>query len=184
MEINGITFENWAAASANIANGMSIEEVCQILRTEIPVWEDTNTQWGEKLADLMTSDMNMAMKYGEIFQNPKVGKFANVGETVSMDDVLKEVPDYDTFMKITMHQSKATKVGLDAGTIITEYGLTLQQWGQVGMHYSSWVKDKIHEENATPEEMEMFNDSDKKWAAHFEDFYKEQEANLGEDIDF
>lgn len=184
--INGISFEDWAAASANIANGMSGEEVYKILGIEAPVWEDTNKKWGEKMADLDSGDPEMknARKFAEIFQNPKVGKFANAGNTASMGDTLKLVPDFDTFTKISVHQSKAAEVGLDPGEVIANYGLSLQQWGQVAMHYSNWVKEKIHEENATPEEREIFNTSDQKWEAHFEEMYKDKKVDLGDDINF
>lgn len=184
MKINGIGFEDWAAAAANIAHGMPEEEVCKILGIEMPVWADTNVQWGEKMADLMASDMEIAMKYGEIFQNPKVGKFANVGDTTNMEEVLQKVPDWDTFVKITEHQSKAAEVGLDAGEIIDGYGLSLQQWGQVGMHYSNWVKENIQDGNASEEDLKMFNTANLKWQAYFEEFYKDKGVDLGEDIDF
>lgn len=182
--INGVTFEDWAAACANMAAGMSPEEVYKILGIETPVWEETNKKWGEKMADLASSNMEIAMQYAQIFQNPKVGKFANVGNTASIEDTLKLVPDYDTFTKITVHQSKASEVGLDAGQIIAEYGLSLQQWGQISGHYSNWVREKIHEGNATPEEAEMFNTADKKWYEYFEEFYKDKNVDLGDDIDF
>lgn len=176
MEINGISFEDWAAGAANIAHGMSEDEVCKVLGVELPVWSDANLKWGEKMADLMATDMSIATKYGEIFQNPKVGKFANSGETTDVSDALSIVPDIDTFMKIQIHTSKAAEVGLDAASIFLEYGLTLQQWGQLGMHYSPLLQ--THE---AAQEMAM---SVAKWTAHFDEMYKDHAAGLGDDIDF
>ena len=54
--INGVTFEDWGAASGNIAAGMSAEEVCEILGLELPVWQKTNEEWTGKLGDLMAED--------------------------------------------------------------------------------------------------------------------------------
>ncbi len=85
-KINGISFEDWAAASAHIAHGTPFEEVLKILGIEEPVWEDTNKKWGEKMADLGAKDMSIMVKYGEIFQNPKVGKFANTDSAPSIDN--------------------------------------------------------------------------------------------------
>ncbi len=85
-KINGISFEDWAAASAHIAHGTPFEEVLKILGIEESVWEDTNKKWSEKMADLGAKDMSIMVKYGEIFQNPNVGKFANANSTPSIDN--------------------------------------------------------------------------------------------------
>ncbi len=151
MEINGISFEDWAAAAANIAYGTPFEKILEILGIEEAVWEDTNKKWGEKLGDLMASDMQVATKYAEIFSNPKVGKFAEADTgTASIEETLKIAPDYDTYMKIFMHQSKAAEVGLDPGEILAEYGLNIGQWGQLNSHWSEWVRVNINE-NEDPE---------------------------------
>ncbi|MBS9767221.1 MAG: hypothetical protein KGV44_06750 [Flavobacteriaceae bacterium] len=183
-KINGISFEDWAAAAANIAHGMPFEEILKILEIEEPVWEDTNKQWGEKMADLMSSNMEVAVKYGEIFQNPKVGKFANAGSgsMPSLEDTLKLVPDYDTFVKISEHQSAGYAVGLDAGEIIESYGLSVGQWGQISSYWSGWVRENINEKE-DPEAMAQLS-AHEKWSAYFEDFYKDKKVDLGDDIDF
>jgi len=41
--INGVTFEDWGAACGNIAQGMTAEEVCEILGLELPVWQKTTS---------------------------------------------------------------------------------------------------------------------------------------------
>lgn len=77
-KINGISFEDWAAACAHLAQGMPESEVIATLGIETPVWQDTNDQWTNKLGDLMAQDMNVATQYGEIFANPKVGNLQEV----------------------------------------------------------------------------------------------------------
>ncbi|PID67819.1 MAG: hypothetical protein CR968_04730 [Flavobacteriia bacterium] len=181
-QINGISFEDWAAACANIAHGTPFEQVLTILGIEEPVWEDTNKKWGEKLADLGAKDMNIMVKYGEIFQNPKVGKFANSDLTPGMDDVLKIVPDYDTFVKISEHQSAGAAIGLDPGEIIASYGLSLGQWGQIGGYWSGWVKENIHDKE-DPEAIAQL-EAHNKWSDYFKEFYKDQKVDLGDGIDF
>ncbi len=181
-QINGISFEDWAAACANIAHGTPFEQVLTILGIEEPVWEDTNRKWGEKLADLGAKDMSIMVKYGEIFQNPKVGKFAGSDLTPSMDDVLKIVPDYDTFVKISEHQSAGAAIGLDPGEIIASYGLSLGQWGQIGGYWSGWIKENIHDKE-DPEAIAQL-EAHNKWSDYFKEFYKDQKVDLGDDIGF
>lgn len=182
MEINGIGFEDWAAAAANIAHGMSLEEVCKILGIETPVWEETNKQWGEKMADLMASDMNIAMKYGEIFQNPKVGKFANAGSTTSTEEVLAKIPTMDAYMKIQKQIQYAHEVGIDVD-LEREYNITMQEYGQLNMHFSKWVQENLHTDN-NAEAMAEYNEADEKWDAYWKKFYQDKGTDLGEDIDF
>lgn len=185
--INGIDFKNWAAACAHIANGMSGEEVCKTLQVEMPVWEEANLKWGEKLADLMTADMNVATEYAEIFANPNVGKFASSEAVADIDETLKKVPDYDTYQKITWHFSKASEVGADGVGIIESYGLTMQQWGQIGMHYSNEYKEKIGLDDNGNFDEDYSNYTTQimqKWENYWEDHYKNQNTDLAGDIDF
>ena len=105
-EINGISFENWAAACSHLAQGMPENEVIKILDIEMPVWQDTNEQWGKKLGDLMAEDMNVAVVYGEIFANPKVGKFASGNSGIkSGSEILALVPDWEAYQKVFFHLS-------------------------------------------------------------------------------
>ncbi len=69
--INGVTFEDWACACGNLAQGMSEDEICKTLGVEMPVWSKTNDEWMGKLGDLMAADMNVATQYGDLFANPK-----------------------------------------------------------------------------------------------------------------
>jgi len=185
-EINGITFENWAAACAHLAQGTPENEVIQVLGLEMPVWQDTNEQWGKKLGDLMAEDMNVATVYGEIFANPKVGKFASNDAVVkSGNDVLEIVPDWDTYQKIFFHMSVASEHGLDGAVILEEYGLDLGKWGAVGMEYMNKGINSV-DSNAPDanEKFQYFSGIVQKWENHWKDFYKDNAIDLSDDIDF
>ncbi len=189
--INGIDFTNWAAACAHLTQGMSEGEISKILGIEIPVWQETTEKWAARLGDLMAEDMNVATQYGDIFANPKVGKFANAGtDTPSLDEVLQLVPDYNAYKKIFWHQSVAAKYGIDAVTIIESYDLNLQTWSQLNMHYMKWHNEYMNiqlgesdpeEYNRRYEEILGIEDT---WRKHWEAHYKENAVDLGGDIDF
>ncbi len=185
--INGISFENWAAASAHIAQGMDINKVCNILGVELPVWEEANKKWGDELGRIMSEDMEVAMKYGQIFTNPKVGKFAEVDATSSIEDLLKKVPDYDTYSRIFWHQSIGSDHGIDPATILEEdYEMTLTEWSQASMHWSTIINEKM-QNHLSPEYEEWFQketEYSEKWQNHFNKLYKDKDVDLANDIDF
>lgn len=128
--INGVTFEEYAAACGNLAQGMPEAQVIEILGLEKPVWDETLDRWNDRLGELMTEDMDYATRYGELFANPKAGRFAQV-ETTAMDagELLQLVPDYETYQKIFWHQSVAASHGIDPVTVLEGYGIDLGKWG-------------------------------------------------------
>jgi len=185
--INGVTFEDWGAASGNLAAGMPVEEVCEVLGIELPVWQKTNEEWTNKLGDLMAQDMNIATQYGGYFTNPKVGKFAGASAAISnLDSLLEKVPNQDTYQKIFFHQSIASEHGIDPTTIIDEYGFNLQEWSQLSGHYSKEFHSDMSD-HSSPEYMERYREHTaiiEKWQKHWEEHYKNDSVDLGGDIDF
>lgn len=193
--INGISFEDWAAACAHLANGTSQEEVLETLGIELPVWQQTNELWMGKLGDLMAEDMNIATTYGEIFANPKVGKFANAKmdnqqQERTLQQLLDFVPDLDSYKKIFWQQSIASDYGIDSVTVIQDNGLNLQEWGQINMYFINWFNDYLNSTllNSNPDEykarFELSTEIDNKWENYWMDFYKDQAVDLADDIEF
>jgi len=185
--INGVTFEDWGAACGNIAQGMTAEEVCEILGLELPVWQKTNDEWAGKLGDIMAQDMNMATVYGGFFTNPKVGKFAGVvqDEGSSLDNLLEKVPDFDAYQKIFSHQSIASEHGVDAVSILEEYDLNLHNWSQLGMHYSKYANPDF--DHTSPEYEQRYREVSgliDKWDKYYKAHYKNDAVDLAGDIDF
>ncbi|WBX99496.1 DUF6620 family protein [Chryseobacterium gambrini] len=186
--INGITFEDWACACANLAAGMPENEVLNVLGIELPVWQKTSDEWSAKLGDMMAQDMSIATKYGEYFTNPKQGKFARVNSnTMLLADALAIVSDFDTYQKIFWQMSKGAEVGIDGIQILQTYGLTLQSWSSVGQHYSQ-LQQQMMDENLSPEELKRNYDAltqtSEKWQNHWDQHYKDSKADLAGDIDF
>ncbi|MFS4416595.1 DUF6620 family protein [Maribacter sp. 2307ULW6-5] len=184
--INGVTFEDWGAACGNLAAGMSEEEVCKVLGIELPVWQKTNEEWSNKLGDLMAEDMSVATTYGNFFTNPKVGKFAGESADVpSLEDLLAKFPDYDSYLKVSVHQTQASQHGVDPTSVIESYGLNLQTWGQLNMHYMDWYHNYV--QNGTEGAGERHKELEAlrtKWETLFKEEYKNDAVDLGGDIDF
>ena len=184
--INGITFENWAAACGNLAQGMPETQMLEVLGIEKPIWDDTNEKWTNQLGDLMTADINFANKYGEIFAQPKVGKFASADTPASgIEALLQIVPDFDSYQKIFWQQSVASKHGVDPTSVIEAYGLDIGKWGTLNMHYMNQgfngldPEDPDYNEKSTEIRRIMT-----KWENHWKEHYAEDATNLSDDIDF
>lgn len=184
-KINGISFEDWAAACAHLAQGMPESEVIATLGIETPVWQDTNDQWTNKLGDLMAQDMNVATQYGEIFANPKVGKFAGSSAAQSGKEILEIVPDWETYQKIHIQVSEASNHGIDPVTVLEENGLDLGKWGAVGMEYMNKGVNSIdHNAPDANEKFQYYSSIMNKWQNHWKEHYKNHATDLSSDIDF
>ncbi len=174
--INGISFEDWAAGAAHLTHGMPEQEIADILGVELAVWHQTMELWSNKLGDLMAEDMSIATTYGEIFANPKVGKFADHNSSVTdLDTLLLTVPNYDTYQKIFWQQSVATEYGTEAQTVLEQNGLSLQSWAQLNMHYLKWHKAYLEYDKSNPDKTLIRQKElvaiEQKWRAYWHNYY-------------
>jgi predicted transcriptional regulator len=174
--IDGIGFKDWAAANAYVTRGMSKEKVAEILGVSVSAWETTDKKWSQNLKKLMRQDFSIMNTYGAVLKNPKVGKFANVGGEFSIEKLLEKVPTYDKYIEILAYSESriANKADLN---LEKAYSLTAQQWSQVSMHWSDYMKKKVwfnapHKEMiAHRAEVKKFQNYDRqltaKWKKHF-----------------
>lgn len=200
-EINGVSFRDYACASANLVGGMPLEKICEVLGIELPLWEETKDGWNNKMAELTMDDMAF---YGEVFTNPKQGKFANVeGGVGGVEEVLAKYPEWSDYLKMGSYMSAASEVGIDID-FDKEFGISLTEYSQLGGHWSAFYKEKVmdvenfdsyafEEEGGpaiTPEQEEryrVFNlhtELTNKWELHYKEKHKDQGVGLSDDIDF
>ena len=171
--INGVSFEEYASASGNMAQGMTEEQISSILGLELSVWKATLDQWNSKLGELMASNMDYAMKYGELFANPTAGRFADAASpALGLEEILPLAPDYDSYQKIFWHQAVAAGHGEDPVEILKNYALDLGKWGTLNMHYLNHQNDLLdHTAPDYAEKFEYFRQLQDKWRSHFEAQY-------------
>ena len=146
-KINGISFEDWAASCGQLTQGMSEDEVCKTLGIEAPVWQETLQKWTDRLGDMMAEDINVSVRYGEIFANPNIGPYADKGIGNSEEQWRAIVPDYQTYLKIQREMTKDSDAGGDAQTFLeSNYGLNVGQWSQIAMNMLQQQNNMSHEE--------------------------------------
>lgn len=173
--IKGISMEDWAAANAKIASGMPLTDILQVLGTEKPIWDEASSEWMAR----MSQDTTFAISkvYGDAFTNSNIGKFAGAATTTDSanNPIVEQVKnDLDLYVKIMCHQNIGSTQGIDATTILKQYGLSLGDWGVINGHWSPQLGSNL--ENA----MKMSALMDKYNA----EFAAAAPPKAGSDIDF
>ena len=74
-QVKGISFEDYVRACAHLAQGFSEQEIINILGVNKSVWDEALKIWNERLCNLIASDPAVGALYGQIYSNPKTGKF-------------------------------------------------------------------------------------------------------------
>jgi len=203
MEKHGITFKDYALASANLANGMSLEKVFEVLGVEEPVWAEVSEYFMNSMSQMEPGGEEM-MFFSTVFTNPKQGKFANVeGGAGGVEAVLKKYPEWSDYHKMRAYGTEASEVGLEID-FEKEFGITIMQFSQLGVHWSTFYKEKVidvvgfnsyaYEEKGgvaiTPEQEErvrifdLDNELIDKWTAYYQEKFKDNSANISDDIEF
>lgn len=203
MEKHGVTFKDYACASANMAAGMSTEDVCKVLGVELPVWDKVVESFNNEMASLEPGGEEMTF-YCTVFTNPKQGKFANVeGAAGGKEEVVAKYPEWSDFIKIQQHIAAASDNGIEVD-LEKEYDISLTEFSQLGAHWSAHYKEKVidvvdydsfafeHKGGSaiTPEQeerirvFEQHSDLMDNWISHFKEVYKDAGAGLSDDIDF
>jgi hypothetical protein len=201
MEKHGVTFRDYACASANLAGGMPLERGCEVLGVEEPLWAEVQEFWNNNMASMSMEDMQF---YGTVFTNPKQGKFANIEDGAGgVESVLAKYPAWSDFHKMQAYNSEASEVGLEID-FDKEFGISIMEFSQLGAHWSAYYKEKVmdvvnfdsyaYEEEGgpaiTPEQEErnrVFDLDDElrdKWTAYYKEKFKDNSANISDDIDF
>ena len=202
-EKHGVTFKDYALAGANLANGMQLDQICEILGIETPIWEEVQNYFIDSMGEMEPGGEEM-MFYATVFTNPKQGKFANVkGAAGGVEDVLAKYPEWSDFLKMQMFSSEASEVGLEID-FDKEFGINVMEFSQLGAHWSSFYKEKVmdvegfdsyaYEEEGgpaiTPEQVErqrvydLHDELRDKWTAYYKEKFKDMSADISDDIDF
>ncbi len=192
MEKHGVTFKDYALAGANLANGMSLDKVCEVLGIEEPIWQEVQEFYINNMAAMSHEDLAF---YSSVFTNPKQGKFENVeGAAGGVEDVLAKYPEWSDLFKMQAYSSEASDVGLEID-FDKEFGISVMQFSQLAGHWSAWFKEKVLDvqrdlDTESPEYAEtiritrLHGELEDKWSAYYKEKFKDMSADISDDIDF
>ncbi|GJQ07203.1 hypothetical protein CAPN010_13610 [Capnocytophaga cynodegmi] len=170
--IHGVSLEDYAAAAANMANGMSDEQVCKKLGIELPIWDEANQLWIKRMQQ-DTSFVVMSL-YGQYFGqahlHPKLGKQTN---HQSNEDYLTRIStDEKFYYELCGARQAAYEAGLDGAKWIEDnYGISLGDFQSVAM---KWMGNMIN----------MLPYQEKKQKEYAKKFAEENGGNIADDIEF
>jgi hypothetical protein len=124
--VNGITFEEWAAGNARLANNQPMAEMLRVLGVDEKTWNATNDAF---LAELKKGDPAgpVYRRYAEVFADPAVGRFRQAKDAPTVQGKLATFEDY---ARVQAHLSVGARAGDDPQKILREHDLTVYEFSQ------------------------------------------------------
>ncbi|MCF1446837.1 MULTISPECIES: hypothetical protein [Rhizobium/Agrobacterium group] len=132
--IHGVTFEEWAAANARIANNMDKSEVENILGVTETQFQEVDAGFTKAWKESPDPQREFSRLYGEAFANPNSGRFAKAPMQVAQKGKLATFEDY---ARVQGHLQAAVKFGIDPQKVLEEHGLTVYEFSQEA---GQWVQ--------------------------------------------
>jgi hypothetical protein len=180
--IHGVTLEDYSAGCAKIANGVSEVAVAAALGVEVPVWQEANMLWPERMKQDETYHIMtlFGQHFGTAAQHPKLGNLqpaASAGNAGNTDRIKNEKEFYE---ELEVARQIAYEYGIDgAQWIVDEYGISL---GDFQIAAVAWM-DEIHKELA--EDFDGHNAKQNAWQEKYRKHFADaQGGNVADDISF
>lgn len=166
--IQGVSLEDYSAACAKLANGLSEAEIATALGVTLPVWQEANLEWQERMAT--DTSFEIVTLFGQYFgtadQHPK---FSNLNVSVSEEgaaNIERIKSDKDFYQELEVARQVAYAHGRDgAQWILDVYGIPL---GDFQVAASMWTPQILKEIDADPDAYRVGQDAYRnKYEAHF-----------------
>jgi hypothetical protein len=180
--IHGVTLEDYSAACAVIANGVSEETIATALGVELPVWQEANLLWPERMKQDET--FHIITLFGQYFgaaeQHPKLGNLQPAASTGNTANTERIKSDKAFYQELEVARQVAYEYGIDgAQWIADEYGISL---GDFQMAAVTW-NDEIHQDLRN--DFDNHNRIQAAWQEKYrKQFADAQGGNVADDISF
>lgn len=124
--VNGISFEEWAAGNARLANNQAMGDMLKVLGVDEKTWNATNAAF---LDELRKGDPAgpIYRRYAEVFADPAVGRFKTAKDTPK---VKGKLASFDDYARVQAHMSVGSRAGDDPERILKEHDLTVFEYSQ------------------------------------------------------
>jgi hypothetical protein len=165
--VNGITFEEWAAGNARLANEQPLADVLAVLNVDQAKWNKANQAFLNALQQGDPASYTLA-HYAEVFANPAVGRFKEHTEQAKLQGKLVT---FVAYARVQAHLTVASEFGKDPQSILKEHNLTVYEFSQEAGH---WVQATASA--AGTRKIEKMNHIREKFEADYRAQY-EREAN-------
>ncbi|WP_160715042.1 DUF6620 family protein [Chitinophaga solisilvae] len=143
--IHGITLEDYSAACAKIGSGLSEDDVAKALGVELPVWQEANLLWPERMKQ--DASFEIVTLFGQYFgqadQHPKFNGLKADTSAAGNENTVRIKSDKDFYQELEVARNVAYEYGLDgAQWVADKYGITL---GDFQIAASLW-NEQIHQD--------------------------------------
>lgn len=180
--IHGISLEDYSAACAKMGSGLSEQDIANALGVELPVWQEANLLWPERMKQDQT--FHIVTLFGQYFgQADQHPKFSNLQPNLSeagAGNTEKIKTDKSFYDELEVARQVAYDYGIDgAQWIADQYGITL---GDFQIAASQW-NDQLQREVAADPQGYMQQQA--TYRAKYEKLFSEaQGGNVADDIEF
>jgi hypothetical protein len=180
--IHGITLEDYGAACAKIASGLSENDIAKALGVEMPVWQEASLLWPERMKEDDT--FHVAILFGQYFgaadQNPKFSSLKPVLSAEGAVNTEKIKADKDFYRELEVARQVAYDYGVDgAQWIADKYGITLGDFQIAASLWSDQIRQDIGADH------DAYNQGQEAYKAKYEQLFAEaQGGNVADDIQF
>jgi hypothetical protein len=180
--IHGVTLEDYSAGCAKLANGVSEAAVAAALGVEVPVWQEANLLWPERMKQDETFHIMtlFGQHFGAAAQHPKLGNLQADASAEDAGNTERIKNDKDFYEELEVARQIAYEYGMDgAQWIVDQYGISL---GDFQIAASNWM-DEIHRDL-----QEDFDGHNERQNAYQEKYRKQfadaQGGDVADDIAF
>ncbi|WP_105384540.1 hypothetical protein [Neorhizobium alkalisoli] len=135
--VHGVTFEEWAAAAARLADNRDKSEVLKTLAIDDAAFEEVNSTFTQALKD--DKDFKLINLYGQAFSNPNAGRFGTGAAPVEYQ---RKLVTFDDYARLYGHMEAASKAGADPQAVLAEHGLTVFEYSQDGAYWVQKMREQ------------------------------------------
>lgn len=132
--IHGVTFDEWTAVNARLSHGEALPGLIARLGVDEAKWAEVNTRFTAELAKGPPGN-GLIDRYGEIFSDPRVGRFRDDPKPLEQKAKLATFKDY---ARVQAHLSVGVEAGVDPQAVLKEHGLTTWEFSQEA---GNWVQE-------------------------------------------
>lgn len=184
--IHGISLQDYAAISAKMASGISVEKICEALGIEPAVYEEASAIWITRMQEDSTWEVTtlLGKYFGEADQHPKLGSLKAEISDEGKANLEKIMTDRYFYEELCGARQAAYNYGFDGAQWIQDnFGISLGDFQSVAMQ---WMQVQNQEmETRNHEYVLHYVDFQQAKQKEYEaKFAKEQGGNVADDINF
>ncbi|MGN7722449.1 DUF6620 family protein [Chitinophaga sp. 22620] len=178
--IHGISLEDYSAACAKLANGLTEDGVATALGVELPVWQEASLLWTERMKQDET--FHVVTLFGQYFgQADQHPKFSNAAAPAGDQGYTTQIKtDKHFYQELEVARNIAYEYGLDgAQWIADKYGIAL---GDFQVAASKWNAE-IHSDIQA--DFQGYNQRQDAYREKYKQLFADaQGGNVADDITF